>query len=616
MSLPHLRCVLAWSPHSPFLSKKFGLRESRGDSATRAPEEIEIPATIQEIVAARLDHLRPAAKRVAQVAAVLGRRFGTEILSALVAGERIDVRAELAELERAGIVHRKNTAGADDYRFGESFTQEVAYDSLLLRERRDLHDRIGERLRNEDDRPLASRHAEVGRHFARGNDPERGVRTLLDAGEEAEALPSYGDAIRLYREAWDLAENALDEAGRPGRELQRGALRAALRLSNATVLYGATHAATDDRAAERGIRLARDLDDTVALARLHASRGMFVMNHGRERFEEGLDLIREGYAIARAAQNDYAVATLMRALAFSYLLDGRFADAERQIDETLDELDRLGQGEKLSDTYMGARFFRQRVLYESDRLVEAEAYGRETHRLAVRVNNRTLQSSSASGLAAVCFVTGRYEEALDWADEALRIAGEIENVGALRSASALRVLARAAHGDGPSRPADTETMQRGLLTSGDLAINIDLIVSALIVTGDTTRARKLAEIAVERASGRLREARHALALADANRAGHEGDLSCAHGFYEHARALGEQMGARSVRAHAHLGLGELAAVRGEHMIARRHVTTAAELFDEIGFVHYATRARRGLVASRRSPREIVEATRGSGQKRV
>ena len=118
--------------------------------AARSIDEIEIPATVQEVMAARLDHLRPAAKRVAQVAAVLGRQFETPMLSTLLHEERIDVAAELAELERAGILHRKNTAGDDEFRFGESFTQEVAYDSLLLRERRRLHDLVGERLHRAD----------------------------------------------------------------------------------------------------------------------------------------------------------------------------------------------------------------------------------------------------------------------------------------------------------------------------------------------------------------------------------------------------------------------------------------------------------------------------------
>lgn len=592
--------VLARAEGNPFfleevsrrLVEQGALAQENGHTlATRAIDEIEIPATIQEVLAARLDHLPPGAKRVAQVASVLGRQFESALLSALVAGEAIEIKAELAELERAGILHRKNTAGDEEYRFGESFAQEVAYDSLLLRERRRLHDLIGEQLQASDDRPVGTPNAQVGRHFARGTDPERGIRTLLHAGEQAEELPSYGDAIRLYREAWELAETALGEKGRSGGPLERWALRAALRLSNAAVFYGSAHVATDDRAALRGIELAHKLDDTDALARLQASYGMFVMNHGRERFGEGLDRIRKGHAVATNAGNDHAAATLMRALAFGYLLDGRFGDAEREIDATLAEFDRLGQRAERSDAYMGARFFRQRVLYESDRLAEAEAFGIETHRQAVGAQNRTLQSGSAAGIATTCLMAGRYEEAIEWANGAADLALEIESVAAARSAIATRVLARAALGHPAARPGDLDTLQRGLLTSSDLAINPDLMVDALVAIGEVERARKLATTALERAGGRLRQARQHLALAGALAAGHGGDVGQAHDGYMEAIAQAGEIGAHSILGRAHLGLARLARARGEIPRSVEHARNALALLEGCGFAHHAQQVR-------------------------
>lgn len=558
---------------------------------TRAVDEIEIPATVQEVMAARLDHLRPTAKRVAQVAAVLGRQFETAALAELLEGESIDVPRELGELERAGIVHRKNTGGDDEFRFGESFTQEVAYDSLLLRERRHLHDRVGEAMRGDDDRPLSTRNAQVGRHFARGNDPERGIAALLTAGEQAEAIPSYGDAVGLYREAWDLADAALQEAGRPSVELRTWALRAALRLTNSIVLYGATHATPDDRAAVRGIELATELGDTDSLARLHSSYGMFVMNLGRERFGEGLELIQEGYAAARNGGNELAAAALTRSLAFGYLLDGRFADAERQINEALAEFDRLGQKDAISDTYMGTRFFRQRVLYESDRLEEAEDYVRSTLDLALEAKNRTIQSGAMAGLATICLARGRYEEAVDWSTRALELSLEIDNVGAIRSSAAVRTVARASLGDCTHRASDVEAMQRGLLTSGDLAINVDLIISALVIAGEIDRARKLAELATERSGGRLREARQLLALGEALHAGRDGDPCRAYSCYTDALEIARAIGARSSQARAHLGLARLASERGEDVLARENAQLALGICEEIGFEHYARAAR-------------------------
>ena len=183
--------------------------------ATRNTDEIRIPDTIGELLGARIDRLSPAAKRVAQVASVLGRQFPRAHVEKLLEGEPIDVLVELGELERRGILHR---SGMDlgELRFGESLTQEVAYEGLLMRERRGLHDRAAALF--EADGRDATRSGDGRRslalaahHLARGEDRARGIEALIQAAIEAQALPSYGDSIRLYREAWELADTMLRE---------------------------------------------------------------------------------------------------------------------------------------------------------------------------------------------------------------------------------------------------------------------------------------------------------------------------------------------------------------------------------------------------------------------
>ena len=86
------------------------------------------------MLGARLDRLGPAAKRVAQVASVVGRQFRAGDLGELLEGESLELTDALDELQERGVVHQKDARASDEYRFGESLTQEVAYESLLLRE--------------------------------------------------------------------------------------------------------------------------------------------------------------------------------------------------------------------------------------------------------------------------------------------------------------------------------------------------------------------------------------------------------------------------------------------------------------------------------------------------
>src|SRR4030095_2704946 len=90
-------------------------------------------------------------------------------LPALLDEEGIDVGHELEELERRGLVHRKHVLSSDEYRFGESLTQDVAYESLLLRQRRLLHERIGLQLEATPGAVTAERSALLAHHFSRSD---------------------------------------------------------------------------------------------------------------------------------------------------------------------------------------------------------------------------------------------------------------------------------------------------------------------------------------------------------------------------------------------------------------------------------------------------------------
>src|SRR5262249_8053615 len=148
------------------------------------------------------------AKRVVQVAAVLGRQFRRDQLNEMLAGEDVDVGAQLAELENRGVIHRAGVL-ADELRFGESLTQEVAYEGLLLRQRRALHGRVGQLLDALPGEPTAERAALLAHHYARSDDRARAVVALLTAARAAEHVPSFGAAAGYYRDAFDAADGLL-----------------------------------------------------------------------------------------------------------------------------------------------------------------------------------------------------------------------------------------------------------------------------------------------------------------------------------------------------------------------------------------------------------------------
>jgi class 3 adenylate cyclase len=569
-----------------------------GVRLARPVAEILIPDTVQELIGARLDRLEAPAKRVAQVASVLGRQFKHEQLARLLDEDDIDVTAQLEELERRGIVHRKTVLSNDEFRFGESLTQEVAYESLLLKERRQLHGRMARMLEAAPGEATAERSALVAHHFARSDDQEMAVEALLRTARDAERVPSFHTAVELYRQAWDMAEATLASGKGPADRARRGALEATLGLSRLSVLYGFAVASDVDRAARRGRELAAALGDTEALAHLCSLHGMHTMGGDREQFARGLTMVEEALQVAQQAQLAAPTVSISRALALGYVLDGRFTAAVSKIDWVMRELERSGAREGLSDVYFGACFVWNAVRFYSDDFSGALEVAAHAYSLAAQAHNRTAQSGFAARLAHQHLIRGNYGAAREWADRSLPVAEEIANAAAILTAGAVTLIVRIELGETPGRY--VALTEHALATGNHMLVNARLVVEALLAADEVQRAERVAELAYRRAGGRLREMLSASALADVMLRRGPTHWDIAAQWYGRAVALAEPLGARSALAVAMLGLADLAAVRGDQRSSADKLEQALGIFRDLGLGYYQGRGERLLAHLRTS----------------
>jgi class 3 adenylate cyclase/tetratricopeptide (TPR) repeat protein len=594
--------ILARAEGNPFFTEEitrtlvedgFLLRGDGHIRLTRPVSEIGIPDTVHELIGARLDRLGPETKRVAQVAAVLGRQFHRAQLTQLLTSEAIDVARELERLERRGIVHRKQLLSPDEYRFGESLVQEVAYEALLLKERRQLHERVGLLLERDGADGDPARVALLAHHFAHSDNRPKAIAALLRAAHGAEALPSYSAATVFFRRAWELADPALAENAADA-ELKRAVLDATFGLVRVAVLYGPASHGEIERAAQRGRALAQELGDVETLAGLCTYHGLELMSGERDRFAAGLALAEEGLAIAQRAQLDLVATSISRGLAWSYLLDGQFELARRTIDWVVQDLELRGPHVRQSDVYFGARWVREGVRYGCDDLDGAENSARETYELARAAGNRTTQSGAAATLAQVCFERTDYAQAKTWADRSLEIAQAIGNVAGIRTAAAIALAARLELGESTNVATYVDAIEEGLAHGGNLPLNSRLVIEALLSVGETTRARRLAEIANSRGGGRLREVIVTVALGDVMLRLGAAHWVEAERWYAQALAVAQAIGARSSEVAALLGLAELAIARGDRASARRQLDVALALCRNLGLRRFQARTERLL----------------------
>src|SRR5262249_7513889 len=113
---------------------------------TRPVEQLRIPATVQAILAARIDRLAPEAKRLLQAAAVIGKDVPIPLLLAIADASEGEVRAELARLQAAEFLYETRLFPDLEYTFKHALTHEAAYHGLLHDRQRALHARITEAI--------------------------------------------------------------------------------------------------------------------------------------------------------------------------------------------------------------------------------------------------------------------------------------------------------------------------------------------------------------------------------------------------------------------------------------------------------------------------------------
>ncbi len=188
--------ILAKAEGNPFFLEEL-LRSLVMDGSS---ERLEVPDTLNGVIAARIDRLPVDDKRVLQTASVFGRIFARPALSGLLAedGATIALAPSLVELERRELVRRHTDA---EHIFKHALTHEVAYGGLLKSRRRQLHEMAARIVAALFPEAIDERSAELGFHYERAEMHDKAATFLAAAGDRARRTFSSTEAIAFYRAA-------------------------------------------------------------------------------------------------------------------------------------------------------------------------------------------------------------------------------------------------------------------------------------------------------------------------------------------------------------------------------------------------------------------------------
>jgi class 3 adenylate cyclase/tetratricopeptide (TPR) repeat protein len=436
--------VLARAAGNPLYAEQFvRMVSDRGDDAATLPE------TVQGIVAARLDALPPPEKELLHRAAVIGKVFWSGAVAAVDGGDRYDIELLLHALERKEIVRRErrsSVGGETEYAFRHALLRDVAYGQIPRAARADLHRGAAEWIeglgRIEDLAELRAHHWLNAAEYAKragteAGQLERRARTaLLEAADRARALNALTTADRFYGQALELwppddPERDFVAARRVAVGLLLGlpldrpaAVELAERLvdrgrpaDSAVVEIALAHDALnvgDRKAATVNVARSRSLVEDLPPSRekilvLGFTARLLI---GATQFEDAIEIGRQLLEVAGAfGDTEGVLAALTTIGTCTALLGGDTA----QLETAIERAEAAGSPEFTRGLKNLASILVERG--DLDHGVEAQERSLEE---SERLGSPWDVAWSQGELAWCCYLQGRWDDALGYADTVLR----------------------------------------------------------------------------------------------------------------------------------------------------------------------------------------------------
>ena len=385
-------------------------------------ETLEMPETLQALVAARLDSLTPAERRLVQDASVLGKTFTRPGLAALTGMGADELESLLTGLLRKEIVSIQADPRSPErgqYSFLQDIVKHVAYETVSKRERKQKHLAAAEFLSTvwsaeEDEIAEVVAAHYLDAYAAAPDDPDaEGIRStaremLVRAAERAASLGATMEARRAYERAAELTDDPVVRA----------------ELHERAGLMARAGARPDEAAShfERAIELFEAAGASHQAARVSA-RLAEILWQERGRIEEGLESMERSFDVLSREEPDPDLASLAGQLGRFLFFAGQSDLALQRIETALELAEALGASEIFSDALNTKAI----ILVGRGRRLEALALLPYALQVALENDKPSASLRAYFNLADTLCHVDRYEEAATAVREGLALARRVGN---------------------------------------------------------------------------------------------------------------------------------------------------------------------------------------------
>jgi tetratricopeptide (TPR) repeat protein len=571
----------------------------RGDFHLAKPlSSIRVPATVQAILAARIDRLDPEDKRMLQSAAVIGREFSLPLLQAIVGGDEGELGSRLARMQAAEFLYESSLFPEIEYTFKHVLSQEVAYEGLLQDKRRALHARILEAMETLWANRLATEVEHLAHHAFRGEVWDKAMSYLRQAGNRAVERTASREAVAFFEQALVALEHLPED-----RETMEQAIDIRLDLRQALVSLA-------DRSRilhhmQKAESLAHALGDERRLSWIaYALAHYHYLSNDQERAQE---VGRRALELGGGGDLAHEIAVNVL-LGYSLHVTGKYREGAKALRRNVEVL----SGDRVRERFglpifpafpsVTSRERLVRCLAEMGEFAEASRLADEGMRIAEEIDHATSFAAMCQGYGTLHMRREDLDRALPVLERGLDVARRGNIYVYVFSLAAAAGRAQALTGrvkEGIALITESVNEAASRISALGHSVRLTCLAEALLVAGELEPARERAQEALD-LSRRFHERGHEVwalhLLGDIAGRHRPDDLEGAERFYRDAMAIATSLSMSPAVAHCHLGIGELYARAGREEVAPEHLRAAAVSFRDLGIASLQARAERRLGA--------------------
>jgi tetratricopeptide (TPR) repeat protein len=552
------------------------------------PIDIQVPATVQAVLAARIDRLPAEEKRLLQTASVIGNEVPLPLLQTIAELPEEALYRGLAHLQSAEFLYETSLFPEQEYTFKHALTHEVAYGSLLLERRRALHARLVEALEALDADRLGEQVDQLAYHALRGEVWDKAVTCCQQAGARAHNRAAFREAVAAFEQALQALAHLPEDGDTRGLAID-------LRLALAHALRG-EHRRRRALMGEAAT-LARALHDRGRLGGVLAEMAQALVVTGD--FDGAIAAGQEALALATALGDRALQVEASHRLGGAYNPIGAYGRAVELLRWSVEAADREAGTSSIA-ARIGARTALVFTLSELGAFAEGRRYGEEALRLATLAGRRSAPANARSRLGRLYLAQGNLEHAIPVLEQGVALCRASGDWNQLRPTIASLGYAYALQGRLAEGHALLEEGIRVGIRIGGVGNHARWVawlseVCRLLGHGEEAwqHARQALDLARQlKNRGDEALALHQLGTVHAH--ADPPDAQQAENHYQQALALAESLGMRPLVAHCHHGTGRLYGQMGRVEQARAALATAIDLYRAMAMTFWLPQAESAL----------------------